>query len=84
MSHIDESSDTAYRIFKGRDTTQHDSAGKPALADKWYYEPMYHDGNELFSGPYDSASDAAMEIDEYGEPAKKPKAKRKTWRKARS
>lgn len=65
---VDENSDEAYRLFKGSATTQHDGEGKPALPDKWYYEPVYHDGDELFSGPYDSAADAAAEIDSYHEP----------------
>lgn len=70
MRRIDESSDTAYRIFKGRDTTQHDSRGRPARANKWYFEPMYHDGGELFSNAYDSAADAGAAIDECDEPAR--------------
>jgi hypothetical protein len=60
MRHLRSSAnDTAIRVFMGRDTTQRDIDGRPAVAHMWYWEPIYHDGGELFSGPYPTPQKAA-------------------------
>jgi hypothetical protein len=59
MEHLRKDTDTVIRIFLGRDTTQHDAQGRKAVRSLWYWEPIYYDGEELFSEGYNSPAAAA-------------------------
>lgn len=64
MSHAHQ-----FRFFRGRDTAQTCGfSGKPALPDKWYFEPLDYEGGSLWSSPYGSFEEArdASENDPLG------------------
>lgn len=58
-----------YRVFQGKTTTQRDSqTGTAADPEGWYYEPVDHKGDVLYSEAYATEEEAREAADaEFGE-----------------
>lgn len=60
MNYFNTTDESIFRIFKGSATRQvHDVTGEPAMTEAWYFEPVDHDDDRLFSRGYSSAAKAA-------------------------
>jgi len=58
-----------YRVFQGKTTQQVDGHTRRAAdAEAWYYEPLYYEGEVLYSASYPTEEAAKTAADvEFGE-----------------
>lgn len=64
MTKAERKRENALVLFKGCDSDQTDH-GKPLDPNKWYFEPLYHEGEkEVWSSGYDSAEEAGAAMGE--------------------